>query len=181
MGQKADDERALPLRQEELQDKEQQLRDKQNQDERSQTRMQTLIHQRQDDAISYNARIAENQGLVDTLQQAKHIISQLAARNSFLQVDNSHTHLQKPEDVKEKLNKHNQNIIQLMGDKKGYFSLIEMLIEAAQDPNVSSNHELVGSVVQIIDELVESLYRLQRVEQVSEQERTQLYEIEKAR
>jgi hypothetical protein len=93
---------------------------------------------------------------VEALGQAKKIISQLATKGSFLQ---------KRQAVADKIKAHGEKIQALIGDaKRPYMSLIVMLLEAATDQNVQADRKLVSSVIQIIDELVDSLHGMMKIE-----------------
>ncbi|KAM3145438.1 hypothetical protein pb186bvf_002482 [Paramecium bursaria] len=154
---KADDERAVPLRQEELNAKLQQLNDKTGQESRNLDRISLLESQRKEEKQSYESKKDQNVGLIEGLKKAKSIISQL--KSSFLQTD----------DVKEVLKKHVDSLA--VGP---YTGLIQMLVQSAEKDSAQK-------IVQIIDELVESINHLSSVESTGEEEKIALYQRQKAR
>ncbi|CAD8079014.1 unnamed protein product [Paramecium primaurelia] len=156
---KASDEQLFPLRQEELIAKNQQLKDKVGQDQRIQDRLSSLEKSREEEKKAFEAKQTESVEFIQGLKKAKSIVSQL--NSSFIQVA----------DVKAKLHKHLES---LHNKQTPYNGLVKMLVAASGDENVSK-------VVQIIDELIESLEHLQKVGHQGEKAKQELYLLQKAR
>ena len=63
--------------------------------------------------------------------------------------------------------------------KRGYNSIVSLLLETANDPAIRGDNELVQKVVSVLDDLVESLYDVQKSEMEADDARGKAFELSK--
>lgn len=93
---RADDEKKVPLKKEELLDKKQQSQDKDGEEERNRDRITAITEQRDAQRKEYEERRGQLIGFVAALQEAKKIVS--ASGASFLQksIERHYSEFSKP-------------------------------------------------------------------------------------
>ncbi|CAD8064721.1 unnamed protein product [Paramecium sonneborni] len=155
---KADNERTLPFKQEELNIITYQIKDKVDQQKRIQDRRNGAEFSRSEEKKDFNLKQQESIDFISGLKKAKAILSQL--KSAFLQVG----------DVRTKLHNHFESL----NKNSPYHGLVKILIGAAGDDNVPK-------IIQIIDELVESLQNLLSVDRSGDQQKEELYQLQKNR
>ncbi|CAD8160046.1 unnamed protein product [Paramecium pentaurelia] len=155
---KSDNERTLPFKQEELNIITYQIKDKLDQQKRIQDRRNGAEFSRSEEKKDFQQKQQETLDFISGLKKAKAILSQL--KSSFLQVG----------DVRAKLHKH----LESLNKTSPYHGLVKILIAAAGDDNVPK-------IIQIIDELVESLQHLLSVDRSGDEQKEELYQLQKNR
>ncbi|CAD8061995.1 unnamed protein product [Paramecium primaurelia] len=162
---KATSEERLPLLQQEQNDKKQQLFDKQGEEQRNLDRISVLQEARNVQRQEFEQRRDELVGLVSALQEAKKILSQgigALKKNSFVQLKN-----------------HHENFLKYYPNKKGFHSMVDVLLTVLQEENTQEN--AAQKVVKIIDTLVDSIFQVQKEEMKADDARELDFQTQKER
>ncbi|CAD8074164.1 unnamed protein product [Paramecium sonneborni] len=162
---KATAEERLPLLQQEQNDKKQQLFDKQGEEQRNLDRVSVLQEARNVQRSEYEQRRDELVGLISALQEAKQILSQgitALKKTSFAE-----------------LKSHHQNFLKYYPHKKGFHTMVNMLLEVLQDEGTQEN--AAQKVVKIIDTLVDSIFQVQKEEMKADDGRELDFQTQKER
>ncbi|CAK92078.1 unnamed protein product (macronuclear) [Paramecium tetraurelia] len=143
--QKAQDEAQLPLKEEELNDKRAQGETKFAEKQRNLDRIAALTAEREERT--------EIVGLLAALNQGKKLIQQIKTGSVFTQ-----------QEIFADIEHHHKKFIQRFPDRRGFNSLVSLSLAMAQDSTLKSDQSALEKVVQVIEDLADSLFQLQKQE-----------------
>ncbi|CAD8089280.1 unnamed protein product [Paramecium primaurelia] len=151
--QKAQDEAQLPLKEEELNDKRSQGESKFAEKQRNLDRIAALTAEREESKKAYDQRRSEIVGLLAALNQGKKLIQQIKTGSVFTQ-----------QEIFADIEHHHKKFIQRFPDRRGFNSLVSLSLAMAQDSTLKSDQSALERVVQVIEDLADSLFQLQKQE-----------------
>lgn len=157
-------EDAVPLIEEELNDKLAQLSNKQQEEQRNLLQMRVLVDERAASRAAYEEGRSELTSAVEALKQAKAIVSTLK-NTGFLQTN-----------ALAQLSEHQNKFQEFFPRLKRFRSLINQVFITMQDKSLHADQSTVDTIMNVIDELIEAVYAVQKQEMKADDARQSDYE-----
>ncbi|KAM3131450.1 hypothetical protein pb186bvf_016380 [Paramecium bursaria] len=172
--QLARDQTQLPLALEEQKDKQRQSQDKEDQENRNNQRIQELTDERTASRREYEDRRDEQTTLIGVLREARKTFTKLSTKK-YDPLAGTYSFLEISEPILVQLKKYSKQF------SHGYGAMFDMLVEISQQPGIQADQKGVAKIQEIIDELIESVYHVQRQELLAENVREQDFQNKKER
>ncbi|KAM3136952.1 hypothetical protein pb186bvf_010865 [Paramecium bursaria] len=150
----ADYSRQVPARQEELEDKRNQLEQKTLEIERNSQLIINFVAQRRQEHEEYEQKRSELVSLINGLKQAAGIIRQLQS---------SH-----PAGALVELRQHHENLMKQYAGRSEFRKIASILMELCADAKIHADNDSVQVILDIIDDLIESIFEVQKKEMYAE-------------
>ncbi|CAD8116248.1 unnamed protein product [Paramecium sonneborni] len=151
---KADYERQIPGKQEELLNKLGQVEQKNAEIQRNDQLQIKFQEERRKDHETYERKRDELIGLINGLKQAQQIIRQLQTPH--------------PGGALVQLKEHHQQLLKSYAQNSEFKEMTSLLMELCSDSKIHSDNDNVQVIVDIINDLIESIYDVQKREMYAE-------------
>lgn len=146
--QRAEYERALPLRQEELDDKLQQVQKRREELERNRELLRNFQQIRDQEHHEYEQRRDEMMAMINGLKEASNIIKSVKVFAEMRQT------------VLTQLKEHHEKLLKRHPGSFAFKHLTSLLIELCTDVKATADEDTVKVILAVINELVESIYEV---------------------